>query len=209
MASLYRYENQLAQKGCHLVAGVDEVGRGAWAGPLVAAAVVLSRKISKLRDSKTLKTGEREILQQKIVRDCDHGIGIATVDEINTHGLTWANHYAMKRAVDALSYPPDHLLVDYLRIPPGIIAIEQTPITDGDALSASIAAASIIAKVARDRLMQELHHANIHLADFAFHRNFGYGTKCHQQALAKNGPTKHHRTFYLPVAQSRQIKIKF
>jgi len=208
MPSIYYYENQLWNSGVKYIAGVDEVGRGAWAGPLVAAAVILPRRLYKLRDSKVIKAHDRELLYRKIVSQCVAAIGVAEIYEINQHGLTWANHFAMKRAIDGLQQRPDHLLIDYIKLPRTITFINQTPITDGDALSASIAAASIIAKVTRDRLMAELHRADKDVRHFAFHRNFGYGTPHHQKALSMSGPTKYHRQFYLPVAQSRQTKIE-
>jgi len=208
MPSLYHYETLLKKDGYTNIAGVDEAGRGAWAGPLVAGAVILPRKLNRLRDSKTLTPKRRELLARFIKKECDCGIGIVEVADINQHGLAWANHHAMKRAIDALKNSPDHLLIDYLRLPPSLVArTKQLSLVDGDALSASIAAASIIAKVTRDRLMFKLHIGDAGLHSFAFHRNFGYGTKVHETALGKYGPTAHHRLFYAPVAQSRQISI--
>lgn len=205
---MYSYEKELWAKGFKLVAGVDEVGRGAWAGPLVAAAVILPRRLNKLRDSKVLKAKERETIYRRLMQDAICACGVVEVEEINKNGLTWANHHAMVRAVNALSQTPHHLLVDYVKLPKRLIAIPQTAITDGDAISASIAAASIVAKVTRDQIMAELHHKKSEaLAEFHFHRNFGYGTKAHQSALAKCGATKHHRRFYAPVAQSLQLRI--
>lgn len=208
MASLYYYETKLIKDGYSTIAGVDEAGRGAWAGPLVAGAVILPRKLNRLRDSKILSRRRRELLARYVAKECDWGIGTVEVSEINRHGLTWANHHAMKRAIDTLSHRPDHLLIDYLRLPPSLVGhTRQLSLTDGDALSASIAAASIIAKVTRDRLMMELQSGDKRLKPFSFHRNFGYGTKAHQTALYQYGPTKHHRIFYAPVAQSRQTSI--
>ena len=208
MASMYSYELKLKKDGYAIIAGVDEAGRGAWAGPLVAGAVILARKLNRLRDSKILSPKRRELLARYIRQECDWGIGTVEVCDINQHGLAWANHHAMKRAIDALGSRPDHLLIDYLRLPPSLVShTKQSSLVDGDTLSASIAAASIIAKVTRDRLMVALHQNNALLHPFAFHRNFGYGTRAHQSALAQYGPTKHHRLFYAPVAQSRQTSI--
>ena len=208
MSSLYHYETMLKNDGYNAIAGLDEAGRGAWAGPLVAGAVVLPRKLNRLRDSKILSPKRRELLARFIKKECDYGIGVVEVADINQHGLAWANHHAMKRAIDALKNPPDHLLIDYLRLPPSLVThTKQLSLVDGDTLSASIAAASIIAKVTRDRLMVELHSGDSSLHPFSFHRNFGYGTKVHETALGKYGPTAHHRLFYAPVAQSRQIRI--
>lgn len=203
-SSLYEYENKLLDSGIKLIAGVDEVGRGAWAGPLCAAAVVLPKRLRGIDDSKKLSAATRNKLYDRIVSCCDYGIGTVEIGEINRHGLTWANHYAMKRAIDGLSIKPHHLLVDYIKLPKAITELPQTSITDGDALSASIAAASIIAKVARDRLMTQLHRVDADARAFAFHRNFGYGTPHHRRVLMQRGPTKYHRQFYLPVVQSRQ-----
>lgn len=209
MASLYTHENTLWASGIKLIAGVDEVGRGAWAGPLIAAAVILPRRLYKLRDSKVLKAHDRELIYRKIIDRCIVSVGVAEIFEINQHGLTWANHYAMKRAIDGLSERPDHLLVDYIRLPRSLTKIDQTPITDGDALSASIAAASIIAKVTRDKLMNDLHYADKKIQHFAFQRNFGYGTSHHRKMLMAGGPTRYHRQFYVPVVQSRQTNLNF
>lgn len=205
--SLYNYEKQLWSSGNKLIAGVDEVGRGAWAGPLCAAAVVLPKRMRGLNDSKILSVPMRNKLYDRIIACCDYSIGVVEIDEINRHGLTWANQFAMKRAIDGLRATPDHLLIDYIKLPKSITLLPQTPVTDGDALSASIAAASIIAKVTRDRMMSELHGNDATIRDFSFNRNFGYGTKRHQDALKKHGPTKYHRQFYAPVVQSRQMTI--
>ncbi len=207
MSSLYQLENNLWNSGVKYIAGVDEVGRGAWAGPLVAAAVILPRRLYGLRDSKVLKTHDRESLYSKLIRNSIYSIGVAEIFEINQNGLTWANHFAMKRAIDGLDQRPNHLLIDYIRLPRALTEINQTSVVDGDALSASIAAASIVAKVTRDRLMGELHNSDETIRQFAFHRNYGYGTAIHRQALTINGPTKYHRQFYTPVARSRQISI--
>lgn len=203
--SLYQFENNLWSSGIKYIAGVDEVGRGAWAGPLVAAAVILPKRLYGLRDSKVLKAHERESLYLKLIQNSICSIGIIEIFEINQHGLTWANHYAMKRAIDGLEQRPDHLLIDYIHLPRALTEINQTSVIDGDALSASIAAASIIAKVTRDQLMCDLHNCDKTVQQFAFHRNYGYGTAIHRQALAINGPTRYHRQFYTPVAMSRQI----
>lgn len=207
--SLYTYEKTLREQGVELIAGVDEVGRGAWAGPLCAAAVVLPRRLYGLRDSKIISPQKRNQLYERIVSQCDYSIGIVAIDEINKHGLTWANHHAMKRAIDGLSTTPHYLLIDYIKLPKSITVLPQTSITDGDALSASIAAASIVAKVTRDRMMSQLHRDDTKIRAFAFHRNFGYGTKHHREILMQRGPTKYHRQFYIPVAKSRQAIINF
>lgn len=203
--SIYDYENNLRHQNYLAIAGIDEVGRGAWAGPLIAGAVILEKKLYRLRDSKMLTAKKRQQLATYIIKNSPYGIGIVEVDEINLNGLTWANWQAMIRAIKELPVQPDHLLIDYITLPKFLTKIPQTAITDGDKLSASIAAASIIAKVHRDKIMNELHYNNLDLRPFAFNRNAGYGTALHRQALKELGATKHHRQYYLPVAQSRQI----
>ena len=203
---MYHYERDLWKRGVRSIAGLDEAGRGAWAGPLLSAAVILNRRINGLRDSKTLKAKDRYKLYDRILRNGIVSIGTVEVEEINEHGLTWANLVAMKRALDGLSTSPKHLLIDYT-LPRSITTITQTSITDGDAISASIAAASIVAKVTRDNLMVRLHQENESLQSFNFHKNFGYGTRAHVEALGKIGPTAYHRQFYKPVARSRQMRL--
>lgn len=204
---MYHYERDLWKRGIQSIAGLDEAGRGAWAGPLLSAAVILNRRINGLRDSKTLKAKDRYKLYDRILRNGIVSIGTVEVEEINEHGLTWANLVAMKRALDGLSTSPKHLLIDYIHLPRSITTIAQTSITDGDAISASIAAASIVAKVTRDNLMVRLHQENESLQSFNFHKNFGYGTRAHVEALGKIGPTVYHRQLYKPVARSRQMRL--
>ncbi len=204
---MYHYERDLWKRGIQSIAGLDEAGRGAWAGPLLSAAVILNRRINGLRDSKALKAKDRYKLYDRILRNGIVSIGTVEVEEINEHGLTWANLVAMKRALDGLSTSPKHLLIDYIHLPRNITTITQTSITDGDAISASIAAASIVAKVTRDNLMVRLHQENESLQSFNFHKNFGYGTRAHVEALGKIGPTAYHRQFYKPVARSRQMRL--
>lgn len=207
MKSQYYYEDKLKKEGFKLIAGLDEAGRGAWAGPLVAAAVVLKYRMRGLRDSKVLRAESRARLSRRITRYADVGIGVVEVKEINSNGLTWANQQAMIRALNKLPQRPEHLLIDFIRLPKNLTLISQTPLVNGDALSATISAASIIAKATRDELMVELHQNNPQLKEYYFHRNFGYGTKKHSQALKEFGPTLHHRQYYWPVAKSRQVSI--
>ena len=205
--SQYYFEEKLIKNGCKIIAGLDEAGRGAWAGPLVAAAVVLKYRMRGLRDSKTLRASDRARLARRITAYAEVGIGIVEVADINANGLTWANQQAMLKALHKLPLAPDHLLIDYIRLPKTSTPIPQTSITDGDALSATIAAASIIAKATRDELMVALHQNNLELTEYYFHRNFGYGTRKHIEALKKLGPTIHHRNNYWPVARSRQMPL--
>ena len=182
------------------VAGIDEVGRGPWAGPVVACAVVLDRaRVPEgLRDSKTLSAGRREALAAEIEAAAAVGIGEASVAEIDEVGVGRATLTAMERALGALPFPPDSVLVDgvqVIAVPPGV-AIRALP--RADALSPSVAAASIVAKVHRDALMMAL---DAEWPAYGWVRNKGYGTAQHADALARHGVTPHHRRSFAPVAR--------
>ena len=180
-----------ARRAATVVAGVDEVGRGALCGPVVAAAVALGEGFDTegLDDSKRLTRRQRETLDGRIrERARGFAVGQAEPAEIDRVNILEATRLAMRRAVLALPERPDLLLVDALTIPG--LDVEQRPIVKGDALSVSIAAASIVAKVARDALMRELdrEHPGYDLA-----RNMGYGSEGHRDALRRLGPTPIHR----------------
>ena len=179
-----------------VVAGVDEAGRGPWAGPVVAAAVVLDRGAvpAGLNDSKQLRAAARERLFDAITASARYGIGQASVAEIDALNIHWATMLAMERAVAALGVVPDHVLVDGNRLPKWRHA--ATAIVKGDALSCSIAAASILAKVTRDRLMLALH---AEWPGYGWAANKGYGTALHARGLAELGVTPHHRRSFAPV----------
>ncbi len=179
-----------------VVAGVDEAGRGPWAGPVVAAAVVLDRGAvpAGLNDSKQLRESARERLFGAIIASARHGIGTASVAEIDRLNIHWATMLAMERAVAALGVAPDHVLVDGNRLPKWRHA--ATAIVKGDALSCSIAAASILAKVTRDRLMVAL---DAEWPGYGWAANKGYGTAVHARGLAELGVTPHHRRSFAPV----------
>jgi len=179
-----------------LVAGVDEAGRGPWAGPVVAAAVILDRaKVPPgLNDSKKLSEAARERLFAPIIAGARHGVGMASVDEIDSLNIHWATMLAMERAVAALGVVPAHVLVDGNKLPRW--EHMATAIIKGDALSLSIAAASIIAKVTRDRLMVALDNE---CPGYGWARNKGYGTADHARGLAALGVTAHHRRSYAPI----------
>lgn len=197
---------ELWGKGYALVAGVDEAGRGAWAGPLVAAAVILPRcdgdgladltsELSSLRDSKMLLAPVRE----KVLCAIEHaaittGVGIVSPALIDVIGLGPANRLAMCRAVRDLSVKPDFVLTDAFRIPS--MPLPQKPVIKGDATCMSIAAASIVAKVTRDRIMHELDLAQPGY-DLAQHK--GYGTRHHVDALMRRGVSPLHRRSYAPI----------
>ena len=189
------YSREAAYPG--RVAGVDEAGRGPWAGPVVAAAVVLDPDCipDGLNDSKQLTFERRAELWAMLVECAEFGVGIATVEEIDTINIHWATMLAMERAVAALAREPAHVLIDGNRRPRWQRSCET--IVSGDALCVSIAAASIIAKVTRDRLMIELARAH---DGYHWHTNMGYGTPEHARGLAALGVTPHHRRSFAPVA---------
>ena len=181
-----------------LLAGVDEAGRGPLAGPVVAAAVILDerRPIRGLADSKTLTALQRERLNERILeRALCCSIAEASVEEIDTHNILQATMIAMRRAVEGLRLKPAKVLVDGNRLPTLDVLAEA--IVKGDARVKAISAASILAKVHRDRLCEELHLAFPHYG-FAGHK--GYGTKAHLDALLRHGACVHHRRSFSPVA---------
>ncbi len=193
------HERRLAREGFRLVAGVDEVGRGCLAGPVVAAAAVLPDPwpVKGVNDSKKLDPARRRVLaaaiKQKAVAWAVASATPAEIDGLNIHR---ASLLAMRRAVNALAPSPDYLLVD------GRFVLEhglpQEAVTHGDAKCLSVAAASILAKVERDGLMQALHWI---WPQYNFAANKGYGTREHQEALRVHGPCPVHRRSYAPVAQ--------
>ena len=181
------------------VAGVDEAGRGPLAGPVVAAAVILPAKgIPRgIDDSKKLPAAERARLAARL-KDCAVvGVGIVEADEIDRLNIYWATMKAMTLAVEALGTLPEHVLVDGNRLPRWSFA--ATAIVGGDALSLSIAAASIVAKHTRDMIM--IAHAETH-PHYGWHSNKGYACRAHLDALRIHGPTPLHRRSFAPVAQA-------
>ena len=194
LETLTRYERQLQSNGFEYVAGVDESGMGPLAGPVVAAAVILppGKPIPGINDSKRLSANQREILAEQILEAAIHaGIGIASVNEIDTINIYQAGLLAMRRAVTALSIKADHILVDARTIPG--INIPQTAFTKGDTNHYCIAAASILAKTHRDKLMQELASRYPH---YGFNRHKGYGTPEHCRAIQTYGASPVHRISY-------------
>jgi ribonuclease HII len=195
-------EKLLLQQGYQFIAGIDEVGRGCLAGPVVAAAVILpckikSRWLKEVRDSKLLDAPRREELAYYI-----HGeavaIGIGSVDNtiIDTRGIVFATHAAMKMAIKQLTPAPEALLIDYLVL--SGINIPQKGVTDGDSLCLSIACASIVAKVDRDHFMAEL---DKNYPGYGLARHKGYGTAEHMRCLLEKGPSPIHRQSFRPVAE--------
>ncbi len=196
----FRFEKQLRQQGYECIAGIDEAGRGPLAGPVVAAAVVLPRRISLtgLNDSKQLCPALREEFYEKLTVNPAVliGVGSATSAEIDHINILRATYVAMQRAIAALPVAPEHFLIDGLPVP--FFQTRQTAIIDGDAKSLSIAAASVIAKVTRDRMMQTWHERYPH---YQFQTNKGYATPEHRELLRIHGPCEIHRRSFEPVAQ--------
>jgi ribonuclease HII len=196
------WERRCWRDNYHYVVGIDEAGRGALAGPIVAAAVILPRhsrmtaRLREINDSKLLPESKRLRLAA-LIRSIavSYAVGYATANEIDTFGIARANRLCMERAVGGLENVPDFALIDALTCELGI---PQIGLIDGDAISTSVAAASILAKTERDRYMRELH-----LGDdrYGFHRHVGYGTKSHLAALRAYGPCAVHRLTFHGVLQ--------
>ena len=193
----FHFEAMARSNGALTIAGVDEAGRGPLAGPVVAAAVVLHPNAvpSGLNDSKKLSARRREPLAVQIHAMADVGVGIASVAEIDEINILRASHLAMQRAIDALHCRADHALIDGNLIPRDL-TISATAIIKGDALSLSIAAASIVAKVQRDVIMVDLAQQ---FPGYGWDQNMGYPTKAHRQALQDLGVTPNHRRSFKPV----------
>lgn len=189
-------EDSLYQKGYQLIAGIDEVGRGPLAGPVVCAAVILdpNRTILGLNDSKQLSLKKRQDLYERIMEEA-RGVGIAQAspEEIDQVNIYQATRLAMKRALDQLPISPDYLLVDDMTLDTNL---PQASIVKGDAKSNSIAAASIVAKVTRDTLMADY---NDLYPGYGFHKNVGYGTAEHLEGLQAEGLTPIHRKSFQPI----------
>jgi ribonuclease HII len=198
-----RYEKRAYDDGATIVAGVDEAGRGPLAGPVVAAVAILPREFrhKTLNDSKQLTEQQRdEIFAELTLRaDVRWAVGISEVEVIDTYNILRATWRAMVLALDALPARPDYVLVDGLHVP--AIRIRQKAIVKGDAKSYSIAAASVIAKVTRDRLMLKLHDR---FPQYNFAQHKGYGTPEHLAALAQHGPCAIHRRSFAPVRQAAE-----
>ena len=180
------------------IAGIDEAGRGPWAGPVMAGAVILdpSRIPDGINDSKKLSARERERLFELLLTSAEIGIGVCSVEEIDRLNILGATKLAMQRAFADLPTPPDFALVDGNRLP--ALPCPARAVVRGDGISLSIAAASIIAKVTRDRVMAEL--ARAHPA-YGWESNAGYGTRTHQEAIAACGVTPHHRRSFRPIRE--------
>ena len=193
----YALEEAAFRAGARVVAGVDEVGRGPLAGPVTAAAVVLDiRRIPQgINDSKKLSPKRREMLAQAIMECCDWAVGHASVEEIDALNILRASHLAMCRAISGLRQRPDLALIDGNMLPRDLPMPGQA-VVKGDARSLSIAAASLVAKLLRDRIMVDL--AQQH-PGYGWEVNAGYPTKAHKQALLDLGVTPYHRRSFKPV----------
>lgn len=199
-------ENGLNARGYRLIAGVDEAGRGALAGPVVAAAVILPQSpdfpwLKSVRDSKEIPPARRESLFELIKQESVAiSVGIIAPQTIDVIGILNATKIAMCHAVEQLAYPPDFLLIDFLRLPQ--VRISQKPIVHGDKLCLSIACASIIAKVTRDRIMVELDQLH---PGYGLAHHKGYGTKQHVSCLHQHGPSPIHRHSFTPVREAARL----
>lgn len=199
MDLMWAHERHYAAEGYRVIAGLDEAGRGPLAGPVVAGAVVLGADVELpgLNDSKQLAAADRERLYGLIIEQAvAYGIGVVDVDYIDTYNILEATKEAMRRALGQLIVTPDLLLNDAVTV--SGITIQQVPIIKGDSQSHSIAAASVLAKVTRDRLMTE--YAKM-FPDYGFDRHMGYSTAEHLKALEHFGPCKIHRQTFSPVSE--------
>jgi ribonuclease HII len=193
-----KYELALRKEGSMIIAGIDEVGRGPLAGPVVAAAVILKEDfyLPGINDSKKLSEAKRKMYFQYI---SEHalaiGIGIMNPAEIDQLNIYEATKQAMQKAIEACNLQPDHLLIDAMELP---VTIPQTSIIKGDANSITIAASSIIAKETRDNMMKEL---DKQYPQYGFKNHMGYGTKQHIEAIYKHGVTKAHRRTFAPIKE--------
>jgi ribonuclease HII len=193
----FSFEEAAAARGARWIAGVDEVGRGPLAGPVTAAAVRLdpARIPDGLNDSKKLSHARREALYAALLACADVSVAHADITEIDSLNILGATYLAMQRAIAGLSRPPDHLLIDGNRAPKDLPCRCET-LVKGDGRSLSIAAASIAAKVCRDRIMVELAQQ---YPGYGWEKNAGYGTAQHLAGLKSHGVTPHHRRSFKPV----------
>jgi len=201
-ASLWVWEERLWGRGYRYVAGIDEAGRGPLAGPVVAAAVILpaGADLPGVNDSKQLTAARREQLYRLISKKAVAlGVGVADVYYIEKHNILAATKHAMCLAVADLAVRPDYLILDAVRLE--ALELPQTAIVKGDTLSASIAAASIVAKVRRDHIMQAWEKV---YPGYGFAQHKGYGTPAHLAALQRLGPCPLHRTSFRPIRELRE-----
>ncbi len=206
--NLYDFEEELYDAGNHLICGVDEAGRGPLAGPVVVAACILPPflRIKDINDSKKLTAKKREELYKIIVKEAvAYKIVFVSVEDVDTLNIYQATKKGMLEAISGLKAEPDHVLIDAM--PLGELKIPHTSIIHGDARCASIAAASILAKVTRDYYMEKM---DVKYPNYGFKKHKGYGTKAHLDALEKYGPCEIHRKTYSPVTKyfSKQLSLE-
>ena len=207
--NLYDFEEKLYDEGFHLICGVDEAGRGPLAGPLVVAACILPPflRIEGINDSKQLSAKKRKELYKVIVKNAlAYKIVFVTEEDVDSLNIYQATKKGMLMAIAGLKNKPDYALIDAM--PLGELEIPHNSIIHGDARCASVAAASILAKVTRDEYMEKM---DIKYPNYGFKKHKGYGTKAHMQALEKYGPCKIHRKSFAPVSKfySKQMSISF
>jgi ribonuclease HII len=196
----FKEERELLARGFTIVAGVDEVGCGCWAGPVFAGAVILpfDSRIGLVRDSKTLSPEQRLRVVERVKEEAAAwAVGSASPEEVDALNIRKAGALAMRRAIEALAIAPQFVIVDAFHVPG--LPMPQKAVIKGDLHVKSIAAASVVAKVARDLEMERLDAAH---PGYGFARHKGYGTKEHQEALARLGPSPIHRRSYAPVKRS-------
>lgn len=201
----FTLERAALDNGARLVAGVDEAGRGPLAGPVVAAAVILNpdRIPQGLNDSKKLSEQARDALFAEILATADIGVGVADVARIDEMNILWATMWAMAQAIGDLEQQPGLALIDGNRCPK--LSCPADAIVKGDAKSVSVAAASIVAKVTRDRIMATLDRQ---LHEYGFARHKGYGTAFHLEMLALHGASPHHRSSFAPVRKALSATVR-
>ncbi len=201
----FTLERAALDGGARLVAGVDEAGRGPLAGPVVAAAVILNPDHipAGLNDSKKLSEQTREALFAEILATAEVGVGVADVARIDEMNILQATMWAMGEAITDLEHQPDLALIDGNRCPK--LACAANAVVKGDAKAVSIAAASIVAKVTRDRIMQMLDRK---MPEYGFARHKGYGTAYHLEMLDLHGPTPHHRSSFAPVRKALAALVR-
>lgn len=206
---LYEFEEKLYDEGFYNICGVDEVGRGPLAGPLVVAACILPPflRIDGINDSKKISEKKRKELYKIIIKNAlAYNVVFISVEEVDQLNIYQATKKGMLEAINGLKVTPDHCLIDAM--PLSELKMPHTSIIHGDARCASVAAASIIAKVVRDEYMEKM---DVKYPNYGFKKHKGYGTKMHLQALEMYGPTPIHRKTYSPVSKyfSRQLSLDF
>ncbi len=205
--NIYKYEEKLYDEGYELICGVDEVGRGPLAGPVVVCACILKpfSRIEGINDSKQLSDKRRRELYKEIIRECiAYNVVYISVEDVDELNIYQATKKGMLQAIKGLRVKPDYALIDAMQL--SELRLPHDSIIHGDALSASVAAASIIAKVERDDYMANM---DVKYPNYGFKRHKGYGTKQHLDALEKYGPCPIHRKTFAPVSKffSKQLSI--